>query len=519
MLFVGVCLTNLLYAQNKSESFDDFRKNLHKGFNADREKKLNDFNEFRRQINAEYAAFIRNAWRKEDSKPAEEVPARPEPPKPVVRDPQVLPTSDPIPVDVVISSKKSDPPGSVKPEFRKPADIPKQVPETEMPDDNKMQNPFLVNPTALVDPAVDFDYYGTNCYISYEDAKQFKLSRIDENSIADAWLELSDDKYLPLINECMAWRQKLNMSDWGYYLFLKKMTAEFFSYETSNEGTLMQMYILTQSGYKVRMARAVGKYSKTSHLVLLIPSENCIYRYSYLLVDDVKYYVIDTATEEPQQYYLLDREFPKEQYLSLAIPKGGKFEMQAGRNRTLVSKRYPNMRATVTTNKNLIDFYNDYPVSGDWNIYARTSLSESLKQQLYPAIKRNIAGKSKTEAANIILNFVQTAFEYATDQEQFGRERPLFADESVYYPYCDCEDRSIMYASIVRDLLGLDVVLLEYPEHLATAVCFGNESVDGDYLTINGRKYVVCDPTYIGASIGDAMSKFKRSKVKVISID
>lgn len=515
LLFVSVCLANLLYAQNKSESFDEFRKNLHKGFNADREKKLNDFNEFRRQINAEYAAFIRNAWVKEESEPAEEVPVRPEPAKPVAKDPAAaLPSSTPIDVDVVISSKKADP-APVKPQFKKTDAVPKPV---ETPGYDRAQNPFLVNPTELVDPAVDFNYYGTDCYISYEDAKQFRLARIDENSVANAWLELSDDKYMPLINECMAWKEKLDMSDWGYYMFLKKMTFEFFSGDMQNEAVLMQMFILTQSGYKVRLARAEGKYSKSNRLVLLIPSENCIYRYSYLVVGDAKYYVMDSS-QEKQSYYLLEREFPKERYLSLDIPLGSKFNVSSVGSRTLVSKRYPQLRVSVSSNKNLIDFYNDYPISGDWNIYARTSLSESLKKQLYPAIKRSIAGKSKLEAANIILNFVQTAFEYATDQEQFGRERPLFADESVYYPYCDCEDRSIMYASIVRDLLGLDVVLLEYPEHLATAVCFGNEAVSGDYLTVNGRKYVVCDPTYIGASVGDAMTKLKKSKVKVITIN
>ena len=41
-----------------------------------------------------------------------------------------------------------------------------------------------------------------------------------------------------------------------------------------------------------------------------------------------------------------------------------------------------------------------------------------------------------------------------------------------YYPYCDCEDRSVLYSYLVRNLLKLDVVLLDYPNHIATAVCF-----------------------------------------------
>ncbi len=128
-------------------------------------------------------------------------------------------------------------------------------------------------------------------------------------------------------------------------------------------------------------------------------------------------------------------------------------------------------------------------------------------------MRSSIAGKNKSAAANILLHFVQTAFEYATDDEQFGVERPLFADETLFYPYSDCEDRAILYSILVRELLGLDVVLLHYPNHLATAVCFDTE-VPGDYLQVDGIRYIVCDPTYINADIGQAMPQFKQTAVK-----
>ena len=89
---------------------------------------------------------------------------------------------------------------------------------------------------------------------------------------------------------------------------------------------------------------------------------------------------------------------------------------------------------------------------------------------MYPKLTQQIKGKSQKDAANILIDFVQTAFEYQTDDVQFGYERPLFADETFFYPYSDCEDRSILFAHLVKDLLGLDVVLLYYPGHLATAV-------------------------------------------------
>ena len=116
-----------------------------------------------------------------------------------------------------------------------------------------------------------------------------------------------------------------------------------------------------------------------------------------------------------------------------------------------------------------------------------------------------------------MLHFVQNAFEYQTDDVQFGVERPLFADEMLYYPYCDCEDRSIFYSILVRDLLGLDVVLLNYPRHLATAVRFVDE-MDGDHIILSGKRYTICDPTYIGANIGEAMPDCRNEKAVIVKI-
>ena len=84
-----------------------------------------------------------------------------------------------------------------------------------------------------------------------------------------------------------------------------------------------------------------------------------------------------------------------------------------------------------------------------------------------------------------------------------------------YYPYCDCEDRSILFSRLVRDLMGLDVVLIYYPGHLATAVKFSSE-VKGDYITYQGDRYTVCDPTYINAPVGMTMPDMDNASAFVV---
>ena len=62
--------------------------------------------------------------------------------------------------------------------------------------------------------------------------------------------------------------------------------------------------------------------------------------------------------------------------------------------------------------------------------------------------------------------------------------------------------------------MGLEVVLLDYPDHLATAVCFKGK-VAGDFVEVDGKRFVVCDPTYIGAGLGLSMPAYKTAKPNV----
>jgi hypothetical protein len=63
------------------------------------------------------------------------------------------------------------------------------------------------------------------------------------------------------------------------------------------------------------------------------------------------------------------------------------------------------------------------------------------------------------------------------------------------------------------------VVLVHYPgRHLATAVRFDNPLTDGDYVMVNGSKYVICDPTYIHADLGMAMPDLAGMRVEIFPV-
>lgn len=485
------CLSGSVSAQ----TFEDYKRQAKREFEAYREKTQRDFSAYRDSVNAEFARYMREAWKKRDAKPAVPLPERPEPPKPVVKDPEREPSQDTLPFELV------DPYGPSRPRLqpvnpRPQPFVPLDVPVPDVPELKPVRPAFLVG------------FYGGSYALPLTNAQRFELKGVDENSVADAWLRFSEEDYLPLLAACMRWRDSLLLCDWGYVRFLEKVTGAFFPESRQNEARLLQMFILTQSGYKVRIARS------GTRLCLLLPTRDMVYGYSYIERDRMRYYILPSDEKGP--YYVMEHAFPKEQQFSMEMPVMPFLASASAARRQLCSKACPELMTTVSVNKNLMDFYTDYPQTS-WNVYVRASLSTEAKAAMYPVLQAAVGGKEKRVAAGMLLNFVQTAFEYRTDGEQFGYERPLFPDETLFYPYSDCEDRAILYAVLVRELLGLDVVLLHYPNHLATAVALGDD-VPGDYLMLDGRKYLVCDPTYINAGIGEAMPQYKQIKAEVMRV-
>ena len=165
-----------------------------------------------------------------------------------------------------------------------------------------------------------------------------------------------------------------------------------------------------------------------------------------------------------------------------------------------------------------------------WAMYANTPLERGVKDQLYPPMKAKLKGLSQKEAVQQLLWWMHGAvdtegkiktadcFLYNYDENVWGCDRPFFGEETLFYPYCDCEDRSVLLSHLVRDLLNLDVVLVYYPGHLAMAVNF-TEPVKGDYVMLDGRKFIVCDPTFIGGRVGDTMTGMENESVTAILLN
>ena len=461
------------------QRYEEFRRNARESY-----ENLRD------EANRRYAEFKEEAWKEYEKLPGIRKP------KDEVVPPVVLPEDDadkpiesnPLPIEGVITPPRPEPqPTPVNP-----------INEQPRPAENY----------------VSFTYCGTECKVRFDKAITLSLGNCSNAKLTSSWEALSTTDFNNTLRDCLELRKRMRLSDWAYLNLINCFSEECFG--KGADANFMTAYIFCQSGYKMRLGRA------GSNVWLLFGSKHVIYDDGYYQIDDYRYYPFNCKEESMEIY---DMPFAKEQPMSLLIHDAQLFDSRPSISRNLISERYPDVNVSVNVNLNLIDFFNTYPASETdgnfmtrWAMYANTPLDEEVKKTLYPQLQECISGLNQKDAANKLLNWVQTAFVYQYDNVVWGCDRAFFAEESIYYPYCDCEDRSILFSRLVRDLLGLKVVLVYYPGHLATAVNFG-EDVEGDYIMLNGARFVISDPTYIGAPVGMTMEGMDNVSATVILID
>ena len=527
------------------------------------------FDKFIDDANKEFIEFLRHPWKKAEAKKPVERHTKPEPPKPVIYDeqkhpedtppveltikdilnqttiegqqrptvevknvdqltfdkptPKAQPQPKPTPKPTVIVAKQNTPTiirgNTPKAEPAKPQATPvKPQPVAPKAEPTKPQaTPVQPQPKPKAKPAmqsslqkefypsVAINYCNTKLYIDASMKGVINITSSQECAVADGYEALCRSNYKPLIANCQQAQKDFRLNDWGVFLFVK--TAAEALCNDENSCIVMQQFLLNELGYRAKMARRGDR----NQLLLFVATDCMVYGHPYFTKEGLNYYNINGT--EACTFYMCNQDSKKAK-----TPVAMRLNNVPALNSGVVSRQRTNkagnVSVSVNVSKSLMDFYASMPQC-DYGVYAKAPVAGSLAQEVLGTLRPLVQGKGEVDAANLLLNFVQTGFKYATDEEQFGFEKPFFVEELFYYPACDCEDRSVLFGWLVRELLGLDVVYLDYPNHIATAVQFKGD-VKGDFLTVDGKRYTVCDPTYIGASIGMTMPNLRSAGVSIL---
>lgn len=450
-----------------AETYEEYRRSQEQAFNS-----------FKEERDKEFSAFLNKEWKA--YKEAQGIKAYEE------KKPEVLPKAFAIKVE--------------KP--KKKVMIVQQPVRVEKP---KVFQKIIITPVSQDLKTLYLNFFGVDLAVHYDKSILMSLQgEVSKENITKAWDTLATSKYETTIKELKDISSKLKLNDWAKYLLIKKVSKGIYKSET--ESKLFSWFALLKMDYDAHIS-----YQK-HRVVLLLPIKGALYDTVYYTLKNKKYYAIDYYAKGNLGSVLSYDHIYKgaTSGISFAVEDLPLFADEKTKKRLLFRPKNKNRFIDLEYNKNLLNFFQTYPQVAYVNYFSSPEsilLENSLKVSFEPLIK----GKSQSEALDIILNFVQNAFKYQVDNKQFNREKVMFPSETIFYPYSDCEDRAILFSYIVKILLGMDVVGVKYPNHMATAVKI-QEKIKGEYI-LNGKKaYIVADPTYINARIGMSMPKFIGSK-------
>jgi len=358
---------------------------------------------------------------------------------------------------------------------------------------------------------VRFTFYDAEQVVNVpQEYGTFHPRGITEKEVAAFWEELSRYNYQQILADCTRYVETCGYNDWAVLEWVQALSAAIFPGNTFWEQTIFTVFLLNQMGMKTKIARADDR------LISLFASRQPVFARKFLQIDSYPFYVAEnsfsasTVFTYKADFAKADRPLDLRIRRPLRLGKADSFQT--------VRKDAPVFNATLElpVNGALMRFYDGYPQTAV-SVYATACPEEKFSAAILSALEEKIKGLSALDAVNKILTFAQTDFRDLTDFDQFGYEKPFFCEENFVYNANDCEDRATLFAFLVHSLVGCDVVLLEYPDHISAAVHLSGE-VKGDRVRVRERDFYVCDPSYIGATLGMTIPQYKHQAVKVYAL-
>lgn len=443
---------------------DDFRKAFQDFTNSS----IATYSQYAEGADAEFARAIQEQWERFQIYNGEERPSR--------REPETAPVAS----TPVSGSRQIDIADSqVEYPVRWPAETAVPAPVSQTGDDLRK---------------VRFSFYGTEVEADVPSAYgSFHPAGIKEKDVGAFWERLGKGRYQAVVDCCRRYKSSLNMNDWAVFEWIAALARAVFPEDINGEQAVFTVFILNQVGLMSKVARV------DDDIVCLFASMQPIYARKFVEVGTYRFYLAGENSPASSVYtYQFDagtRLRPFDMRLKGALMTTSVPDWYADRHSAALRTELH-----LPMFSGLLDFYGSYP-QVDVALYAMAAPERAFAKALTSAVSGALVGKSEIESLNVLLNFLQLDFDYQTDNTQFGYERPFFCEENFRYPYNDCEDRAVLFSYLVRELLGLDCILLDYTGHIDCAVRT-NQAVTGNYVRRGNDRYYVCDPTYIGSVVG-----------------
>lgn len=468
IIFAAGFSTLAASAQEQKKSFEEFRKGI-----------LNDFSGFRKTILDNYADFLNGEWHEYESLNGEKRDRAPKP--------KSVPSVTPL------RPKSKDPAPEKK---ESPVVTPPETPAVKPRQPHNEQDEFSFYGLPMQLPQIDFDiHYRLASPADY--ASQWK--DLDKSGVAS--------RLLPQVKKVV---KETGLNDYLTYKLLESyIDAKFPQADASSRMSVIH-YLLANLGYDARIA-----VTGSGVPLLLLPFKQTIYARNYMMMPDGKYYVF---TPQGYDFSKMQGERIRTCTLPADAAKGEKFDLVLGELKIPSKPRkfdysYGPVHISGEVNENLMPILYHYPQMpiGD---YARSDVDPALRKSIVSQVRDQIGSMDGDQGVGALLAFMHNVFEYATDEDFHGFEKPYFVEETLYYPKNDCEDRAIFYTYLLWNALDREAQLISFPGHEAATVRLKNP-VEGTSYNYEGKIYFISDPTFIGSTTGMVMPIYKSTPPNV----
>jgi hypothetical protein len=502
-----ILVSGILNTTIAQEGFEEWKQNY-----------LQEFQEFQNEYDKQFHKMLQEEWENLDVNLSADFYQKPKPKTtPTANDPDPEPKTN-ISLE---EPSKSDTPTPDSKKNRKKTNK-KRPPENRTAetastsDFNGIAPPFEPNVKKAEVETQQMNFFDTPIQYRYYSAYKTEVEQpVDRETISEFWKHLSTKDYPSFLNQIKQVRSELLLNDYGYAQLLTNIGEQIYGADSPG-ATLFTWFMLTQSEYGTRIAY------NDSDVYLLIKTSPGVFKTTYFTIKGTKYYALNLSgsnTNVPTELYTYKGDYPKsnQEELDLLFSQRPLFPQQQTTREFAFSYRDTSYNFEVPIDKQIINYFKDYP-KAKLDLYFNSTMEGKTHEKLLSSLRPLLKNKSDVEKANILLSFIHDAFEYQTDQEQFNAEKKMFPAEMLYYPASDCDDRTILFTYLVKNLTDWDYVVLRYPGHLTPAIHFSSDTPQGRAIKYNGKSYYVTDPTYINAKAGMIMSKYRSNKPEVIDL-
>ncbi len=359
---------------------------------------------------------------------------------------------------------------------------------------------LLLCSLATVSFGLSIDFYGHALHFTTDQIANTKAPyTINKQSVHHALAQTKKASLTTIANEITEAKETYKLDGLGVVLLTDKLVKSVT--QSKNTQNILKYNLLKELAYDVQLTytkttiTCFGRLSQTPASSVYILYKNKRYtnlNFTDLRTQGTRYVYDDTDVEDNFKAFDYTGKAPaisaKQTYKYLTWAFQGKlYHLKAIRN--------------ISFN----EYLNDLPQFSLGSDYVKMDHSSEFQSSVLLPLENYMAEmSSNTQKCNFLLKFVQSAFKYKTDGDQYGREKYNFPEETVTTTFSDCEDRTLLLAYLYKKLLGFDSVMLHFEKekHVCLGVKIPNRSNSYSFK-YKDEAYMVTEPTGIGFDVGE----------------